>query len=189
MLLRRWTTQEMIGLSRRLTDPTHRYGQTLMSIPETNGLRPRLVTAHEDLLASHGGTINARLAPIIEAQGGADFLHDGWLRVAYYTFEAQIHLAKTEGDATRTEQLTHIRNQLFPDGLKVVSYSYRDEVGQAEIVASRMTPDIQQVLASIPVADGRDLLQTIRAALSAAPSPGWGRRTVGVTPPTRWTGR
>jgi hypothetical protein len=166
MVIRRWQTQEMIGLSKSLVSPTHSYGKTIRRIPELAGMLPRLTSKHEQLVASHGDTIASRQAPIIAALLVADNRHDNWNRVLFYTLEAHIYKARAEDNEALSVVLEQLRDTLFPDRLEVVGYSYRAEAGQVEILAVRLTSDIQDTLAEIPVHKS-NLLQVAHAIIAA----------------------
>ena len=164
MALKYLSTLEMVSLSGSWVEKKHPDRRALLSVPAVAVLLPHVDAAHSALLASKRDPELKRLAGISAMEGEVDGIHDNLARGIWYALEAQRYLAR---DATQAERLAKLQGELFPDGLKVVQYSYRETAGQGALLASSLTPEQKILLASLPVPGGT-LLDEVHAWLEAA---------------------
>lgn len=87
-----------------------------------------------------------RLAEIIVEEGILDPRHDDIIRGGYGLLTGAALLLGEAG-----AELLALRDILFPDGLSSTQKSYRAESGQAAQLATRLTPALRALLASIVV--------------------------------------
>ena len=142
----------MVGASAPLVTPGHADRLALEQEPQLVGLLPALDRSHQDLLDTQQIALTPeRLAEIQKAQDGLDFRHDDVLRGVWFCILAVLFM--TTDDEVK-EQMTDLRDTLLPDGLSAINKSYREEVGQARIVESRLTTEHRSLMARIPLGQG-----------------------------------
>lgn len=164
MALKYLSTGEMVSLTGSWVEKKHPDRRALQSVPPVAMLLPHVDAAHAALLASQRDPELERLAGISAMEGEVDGLHDNQARGIWYGLEAYEYLAR---DAAQAAQIARLQDMLFPDGLKVVQYSYRETAGQGALLASRMTADQKALLATLPV-QGGTMLDEVHAWLEAA---------------------
>lgn len=164
MALKYLSTGEMVSLTGSWVEKKHPDRRALQSVPPVAMLLPHVDAAHTTLLASQRDPELERLAGISAMEGEVDGLHDNLARGIWYGLEAYEYLAR---DAAQAAQIARLQDMLFPDGLKVVQYSYRETAGQGALLASRMTAAQKALLATLPV-QGGTMLDEVHAWLEAA---------------------
>lgn len=152
MALKRLYTGEMVSLSGPLTTTDNPDRQVLADIPATAALLPELDSAHESLLSTQvKPEAETRLLAISKAQKHLDVRHDDILRGVTGLLTALAYLTHDRALAAR---LLHILSVLLPDGLEAVTRTYREESGQAALLASRLTAADIALLQSIKTLEG-----------------------------------
>lgn len=152
MSLRDLPNTEMVVLTRTWVDPGHRDRQTLQQYPLTAALLPEVEAAHQLMLATQPPPVLLkRLAAIIAAQEVLDDRHDDVLRGIWHRLQSEEYLAT---DPQVRAQARALREFLLPDGLAMVNQPYRQEVGFAELLAPRLTPEQTEQLAEMTTLSG-----------------------------------
>lgn len=185
MALKRLTTAEMVQVSGPWTTNGSAARKIILSVPELAGLMPRVDAAHKALHAVRPVSEDPRLASIVAEAAEVDGRHDAVVRGVGLVLEGAALLA---GEGERAREIEGVRAVLMPDGLGIVSTSYRNEAGAAALLKSRLPHEAtaKAVLASISVdkkktltafvneriALGEELgrLEDERAALLATPA-------------------
>lgn len=150
--LKYMSVEEMVGATAPLVSPDHPDRQALEREPQLIGLLPALDRSHRQLLDTQQIALTPeRLAEIQDQQDGLDFRHDDVIRAVWHCILAVLFMSS---DDEVKEQMSELRETLLPDGLSAVNKSYREEVGQARIVESRLTADHRSLMARIPLGQG-----------------------------------
>lgn len=158
------STAVMVSLTSSWVDPAHADRQALARIPALAGFLPHVEEAHRGLLETQVDGKAEWLANLSSAQRTLDARHDGLARGIWLILDGCVHLART---AAQAERMRALQKLLFPDGLMVVRYSYREEAGYAALLASRLTAADEAALAAIPTPEG-SLLELVREWMAAA---------------------
>lgn len=166
MALNLLTVEEMVYVTQPLVDPENPTRAALLGVPGMAVVMPHIEDAYEGLLVAMDKGRVQSLAEIDLALEAADTKHDGLARAVYYALETHAHLARAYGEEQTAEALALVQNDLFPDQLRVVDLSYRDEAGQARQLARNINANHEQWLAGIPMPGG-SLLDTLQAWLAA----------------------
>lgn len=166
MALNLLTIEEMVYITQPLVTPGDPVRVALERVPGLDALMPHVDKAFNGLLvAMEKGQVQS-LTEIGEALGAVDRKHDGLARAVFYALESQINLARGYEDEETAGHLQALQMFLFPDELRVVQYSYRDEAGHAQLITRRIKPEHESWLAGIPMPGG-SLLDTVNAWLDA----------------------
>lgn len=107
--------------------------------------------------------VNLVLKLITEKLTAADVVFDSKSRAAYYGFES---LAEGSDTAERAAYYRRLQTTLFPWGLQVTQFSYREEVGATIQIRQIATPELMAELEAIPLGD-RTMADMLRAWLQA----------------------
>lgn len=166
MALNLLTIEEMVYVTQPLVDPADPTRTAIMQVPGMDAVMPHIEEAYEGLLVAMDKGRVQSLAEIGVALQEADNKHDGLARTVFYALEAHHHLARAYGEEETAEALLQVQNFLFPQQLRVVELSYRDEAGQAHTLARNITSTHEEWLAGIPMPGG-SLLDTMQAWLAA----------------------
>lgn len=158
MAYNRYTIPEMTGVSGPWVEPRHPERALLASVPATAALLPHAESAHVGLIQALHNPEQERQEAIRFKQGGLDARHDHVARGVSSGLAAERHFHAGTPLAEKIEQIEEL---LFPDGLKVVGVSYREAAGRAEVRRKLLTPEQEELLASIPVR-GATLLDRVR---------------------------
>ncbi len=150
MSLRKLTTAEMVSLTASWVESGHADRRALESVPALAGFLPEIERAQSAVLATQSDAVDARLVAIREAQKELDRRHDALARAIWHAVNAQIHHAEVSAPA-EVAVWQNLRDTLFPDRLRVVQYSYRQEAGHARLLASRLTAADRSRLERIPL--------------------------------------
>ncbi|ACY17020.1 hypothetical protein [Haliangium ochraceum] len=165
MALKRFSRGEMVSVTAPWIDPEHPEHQLLASVPAAASLLPHVISAHRALLDTQRPLDAVERADIRGQQAQADALHDELARACSALLQGYAHYFQALGDA-RAEALSELHALMFPAGLQVVQFSYRETGGQAELLSSRLSPEARQLLASIPLATS-NLLEATEAWIDA----------------------
>lgn len=160
MALNRLTIAQMVNLTKNWAQPGSTERIALEALPGMPALMPHMEETIAAILSAQRMQLTMTLAELRTTLGEVDDRFDDLARGIAGIIDAEICLARARGDHVTMRNLTNLRAFLLPDGLRVVSYSYREESGQADLLASRLTQEHQDLLASIPVMGGtlRDIV-------------------------------
>ena len=167
MALNQLTIAEMVETTEDWARAGTPVRQAFEQIPALAGLIPTVDQVIDNLLATQRVPFVQTINQLSHARAKADRRHDCLARAVHVGIEAHIQLALAEGDLDRAQSLRRARDFLFPLGLGIVRLSYREEAGQASLLASRMNGDVEALLATMVLGSGT-LLDTVRAWLRAA---------------------
>ena len=158
MALKRLTTAEMVQISSPWTTNGSTARRAMQSVPELAGVLPRVDAAHKQLHAVRPVQNDPRAAEITAEAAEIDARHDAVVRGVDRVLEGAALLA---GDSPRAREIEAARSVLTPDGLTIVSTSYRNEAGAAALLKSRLgsEPAVKALLASV-VVDKKKTLAT-----------------------------
>lgn len=158
MALKRLTVGEMITATQSWVDPEHRHHALLKKVPEVAPLLPRVTEAHRGLLATQP-VANPQAAGWVRKLEELDLRHDDLVRGSYYLYQALSYLSD---DAEERERWEHLHEKLFPAGLSVVSRSYEDEAGQAQLALARLSEEDKKFLRGTTVVRGTHKLTVLQ---------------------------
>ena len=166
MSLKALSTQTMIMLTEPLLDPK-RERKLLLGMPLTASLVPVLEKSKKNLIDTQrtGSAAVTALAALTREAAGVDALHDRKVRGILGLLTDLAALADAPAEAQRYLDL---RDRLFPEGLRIIGRSYRDEAGEARLARKRIDPATKKALQKIPAAGGKMLLAEVEGWLKAA---------------------
>lgn len=168
MALKRLTIAEMATLTKSWVQPGHAVRKALERVPGMLALMPRIDEVQASVLTAQHTEKLQTSQDISTAAGEADARHDNLARAVDKIIEGGIFQAYADNDIARAHALEKLRTFVLPHGMRVVNFGYREEAGQAELLASRMTQDHRTLLASIPVYNGTVLTLVDRWMAAAA---------------------
>ncbi|WP_437963643.1 hypothetical protein WMF04_28395 [Sorangium sp. So ce260] len=171
-MLKHLNLDEMVALlSPWAHDPKQR--KLFLSIPEIAALHPRVVEAHEAVLAvqpSRGGGPSAKVRALIDQSTEVDRCHDHLARAVSYGIDAhrELCLAEEPADAARAAQCDVVQQKLFPSGLSILNASPLAEAGNTTRIARLLEdePEIVDLLRSIPARGKTSLLDVVKRWLA-----------------------
>ncbi|WP_437475958.1 hypothetical protein WME75_25195 [Sorangium sp. So ce1014] len=171
-MLKHLNLDEMVALlSPWVEDPKQR--KLFLSIPEVAALHPRVVEAHEGVLAvqpSRGGGASAKVRALIDQSTEVDRCHDHLARAVSYGIDThrELCLAEEPADAARAAQCDGVQKKLFPSGLSILNASPLAEAGNTHRIARLLEdePEITDVLRSIPARGKASLLDVVKRWLA-----------------------
>lgn len=142
-------TGEMLSLTSPLLDPQHPEQQALSAEPLTAAILPYVEGAHQRLLKTQvRDNVQARVAELGLKQAEVDSLHDALKRAVYDMLGAAAIGALDQDYAARCNAL---RALVLPEGYSGLNRSYRDEAGQAALLAERLGADEIALLEGIRI--------------------------------------
>lgn len=155
MSYRYLSREEMVSVTASLVDETHDDCRAIRAYHLGRALWELVATAHALLLATQRlGPTPERMLEISELLSALDIRHDDLVRGLYYALLAQEYLA---ADPAIREAARKLRNKMFPDGIMATRKSYRGQVGQAEMLRSRLSSEDMAALRKLSTADGNSL--------------------------------
>ncbi|WP_437629762.1 hypothetical protein [Sorangium sp. So ce854] len=170
-MLKHLNLDEMVALlSPWVEDPKQR--KVFLSIPEVAPLHPRVVEAHEAVLAvrpSSGGT-SSEMRALIARSNGVDRCHDHLARAVSYGIDArrELCLAEEPADTAGAARCDLVQKKLFPSGLSILNASPLAEAGNTTRIARLLEeePEIAAFLRSIPARGKASLLDVVKRWLT-----------------------
>jgi hypothetical protein len=151
MALMNLLPDEMLAVSGPMLDPNSKaYAIIAAHHDDLKAPYKRLQSAHASLSKAAQPARADRIKEIILAQAKIDARHDAIIRGVFSLFGAVAELAGGDDGAS----LQALRDYLIPDGLSSQNKTYRGQAGQAEQLASRMTPDIRNRTDALRVGEG-----------------------------------
>jgi hypothetical protein len=123
---------------------------TIEKYPLLKAVLPALEDAHQQLLANQSVTDATELTQLQQDELAVDQVHDHKARGIANLLLGLLDLVD---DPHQAQPLIDLRARLYPDGLAFTKASFMAEVGNAEVVKSRMTAEDHALLARIPVLD------------------------------------
>lgn len=170
MAYKNFTVGEMVSTTAPWVTPGHPEREVLERLACTAPLLPEIEAVYGELKHTHTAAVelNELLSNLADEAGVLDGDHDGWARGIDSMLAGLIQVHQTStGDAALAERLTSVRDKLFPMGMRVVTFSYREEAGQAVLTAERLSAEDRALLASIRAADA-SLLDWVNTWLEKA---------------------
>jgi hypothetical protein len=152
MVLKNLSAEVMVTLSARLLDP-ERDRPVVESLPLVSPLIPAVQMVHDGLLARQHliAAIERELAKVLADMATSDKLHDRKKRGVHGYLTA---LAELTDDPVRAAAYLDLRDRLMPLGLMEVRRSYLDQVGDAQLLPSRMNDASRTLITSITTPEG-----------------------------------
>ncbi|WP_437331605.1 hypothetical protein [Sorangium sp. So ce394] len=171
-MLKHLNLDEMVALlSPWVDDPKQR--KLFLSIPEIAALHPRVVEAHEAVVAvqpSSGAGAASQLRALMDEGNEVDRCHDHLARAVSYGIDAhrELCLAEAPADAARAAQCDAVQKKLFPNGLAILNASPLAEAGNTTRIARLLEeePEIADFLRSIPARGKASLLDVVKRWLA-----------------------
>jgi hypothetical protein len=151
MALRKFSTGEMVGVTYPWVTPGHPERVLLEGLPGAVGLLPHAESVHGGLLTIRTDTAGDFLSVLGDTLSVFNLQHDDLARVAWYILEAYRYRHRGTPEAVT---IANLQAALFPTGLKIVSASYLETAGQAELRRTALTEERRVVLAGIPMQSG-----------------------------------
>lgn len=150
MAFKNLQTEEMLQVSSTWTDLQSAARAAIVSIPDLSAKLPRIDEIHLLLAAAAQPSKNPRLDEISAEEVKIDLRHDSIIRgvFGYLTSTAEL----LGGDAGA--DLIQLRDLLIPDGLPSQQKTYRAQAGQAQQLASRLTPAVKARTNAIFIGQG-----------------------------------
>lgn len=157
-------TDVMLQLNRAWIEPTQ-VRPVFERVSLITALLPFLEQRQRDLVASRSPLARdfSELDALLDQIKEVDDVHDRKARGSSYTLRAFAQLAD---DPAVREELDELRELIFPTGLSITQKTYREEAGNAEAVAEKLTDAVRARLSALPTPQG-SLLDQIEAWLQA----------------------
>jgi hypothetical protein len=171
-MLKHLNLDEMAALTEPLTKKTSRR-RIFLSIPEIAALLPKIVKAHQGVVAVRPVDANRspELQAFIDKGTEEDKRHDAFARAVSLGLEAQAAycLAQDPPDAEGAMQCEQARGKLFPTGTLIVNASLLAEFGNTTRIARLLKdePAIGELLKTIPVKGNKTLFDTMQGWLAS----------------------
>ncbi|WP_437274534.1 hypothetical protein WME90_25120 [Sorangium sp. So ce375] len=170
-MLKHLNLDEMVALlSPWVEDAKHR--KVFLSIPEIAPLHPRVVEAHEGVVAvqpSSGGA-SSKMRALTDEISEVDRRHDHLARAVSYGIDArrELCLAEDAADAAGAAQCDVVQKKLFPGGLSILNASPLAEAGNTTRIARLLEdePAIADFLRSVPARGKVSLLDVTKRWLA-----------------------
>jgi hypothetical protein len=160
MALKRLRTEEMVVITSTWVDPAHADHQALAAVTALAALLPAMDSAWQGLHATYrAGAGTERRKRIQDRQRALDLEHDDVVRGIWFYLHSQVFVTR---EPVERQELARLRDLLLPEGLVAVNKSYREEAGQADLAASRLTAPDRELLESMVMRDGRTLLALVK---------------------------
>jgi hypothetical protein len=152
MALKNLSSEVMVTITGRLLAP-ERDRPVIETLPLVSPLIPAIELVHNGLLSRQHliAAIERELARVLAGLATFDKLHDRKKRAVYNCLTA---LAEITDDAARAAAYLDLRDRLMPLGLMEVRRSYLDQVGDAQLLPSRLDDASRALLASITTPEG-----------------------------------
>ncbi|WP_437575450.1 hypothetical protein [Sorangium sp. So ce887] len=164
-MLKHLMIEEMVALVSPWVESAQRK-RMFLSIPEIAGLHPKVITAHEAVLAvrpSKAGP-SARMSALNEEVARVDERHDHLARAVCWGIDAHREhcLGEDPPERGRAATCDQVQPKLFPNGLTIIKASPTAEAGNTARIARLLDeePSIGEFLKGIPVAGKTTLLHT-----------------------------
>lgn len=152
MALKDLSSETMVTLSGRLLDP-ERDRPVVESLPLVAPLLPAIRMVHDGVISRQHlmAAIEREVGRVLTGMGTADNLHDRKKRGVHGYLTA---LAELTDDPVRAAAYVDLRDRLMPLGLMEVRRSYLDQVGDAQLLPSRLNDGSRTLIASITTPEG-----------------------------------
>ncbi len=151
MNLKNLTAAEMVSISSAWVMPKNPARVALDGIPLVAAIVQRIETVHRTLVETQPASTAAAEAQISELATSVDAEHDNCARAIDLILNGFALCAPTQEKAT---EIHHLHDILLPDGLLVIRGSYRDEAGQADLLAKRLNDTSKAKLKKLPIPGG-----------------------------------
>jgi hypothetical protein len=154
MSLRDLSTPTMVTIIAAWLDP-ERERKDIEALKKAAFLLPTLEEMKAELLATQVSpetTTPVEISAVQKEQVEVDGIHDRKSRGIYGALTA---FADLVDDPDKAAKYLALRDKMYPQGLAVVKWSYTDEAGEAELVASRLTPQDHALLKQLHYPGGK----------------------------------
>ncbi|MGK4002292.1 hypothetical protein WMF31_06695 [Sorangium sp. So ce1036] len=171
-MLKHLMIEEMVALLSPWVESAQRK-RLFLSIPEIAGLHPKVVAAHEAVLAVRPSKVgpSGEMIALNDELARVDERHDHLARAVCWGIDA--HRAQCLGedppDRERAALCDEVQSRLFPNGLTIVKASPTAEAGNTARVARLLVeePSIGEFLKGIPARGKTTLLHTTQRWIAA----------------------
>jgi hypothetical protein len=152
MALKKLSSETMVTITGRLLDP-ERDRPVVETLPLVSPLLPAMELVHSGLLSRQHliAAIERELGKVLDGMSTFDKLHDRKKRAAYGLLT---DLAGLTDEPVRAAAYLDLRDRLMPLGLMEVRRSYLDQVGDAQLLPSRLDDASRALLAAISTPEG-----------------------------------
>ncbi|WP_437606892.1 hypothetical protein WMF20_39100 [Sorangium sp. So ce834] len=164
-MLKHLMIEEMVALVSPWVENAQRK-RLFLSIPEITGLHPKVVSAHEAVLAvrpSKAGP-SAQMSALNDELGRVDVRHDHLARAVCWGIDAHREhcLGADPPERERAATCDQVQAKLFPGGLNILKASPTAEAGNTARIARLLDeePSIGEFLKGIPAPGKTTLLHT-----------------------------
>ncbi|WP_437596040.1 hypothetical protein [Sorangium sp. So ce590] len=171
-MLKHLMIEEMVALLAPWVENAQRK-RLFLSIPEIAGLHPRVVEAHETVLAVRPAKTagSPRMVELTQELAVVDTRHDHLAKAVSWGIDAHREhcLAGEPPDAERAAACDQVQGKLFPSGLSIIKASPTAESGNTARIARLLDeePAIAEFLKGIPAAGKTTLLHTTQRWIKA----------------------
>jgi hypothetical protein len=152
MALKNLSSEAMVTITARLLDP-ERDRPVIEAVPLAAPLIPAMEMVHNGLLSRQHliAAIERELAKVLAGLSDTDKLHDRKKRAVHGYLTA---LAELTEDPVRAAAYLDLRDRLMPLGLMEVRRSYIDQIGDAQLLPSRLDDASRSLLAATVTPEG-----------------------------------
>jgi hypothetical protein len=170
MSYRYLSREEMVSVTASLVDEAHADCRAIKEYHLSGVLWELIAAAHGVLLATQRlGPTPERVLEIIALLSALDIRHDDLVRGLYHALLAQEYLAT---DPAVREAARKLRNKMFPEGLMATRKSYRGQMGQAEMLRSRLSSEDFALLRRLGTLEGDTLAVVLEKLFQVASAMG-----------------
>ena len=159
MRFSQFTLQTMVRISLGWLDP-RRARSILESFPRGRGLLVHIASAHQGILdaQSLGSDLDAQIADLVRECLALNTTFNVLVRSIHHVLNGAIGLLE---DAALVARCEAARDAVVPQGAAVAKWSYADKTGEVELVATRRTPEVDEVLKCVILPDGSTLAESV----------------------------
>lgn len=161
MALKWLTVEEMIQISDPLVTEGNEARSEIDGIAVLAALLPSLRSAHAAIFAVRLQPADPKLRELVNRENALDAEHDDRVRGIH---GALTGLALVSDDPT---ELVHLRDTLFPEGLRHTKKSYRGQAGHAAMVEARLDDQTKSRLKAVNL-HHKNLLELTQGWLALA---------------------
>lgn len=165
MSMKRLRTEMMVAISTGWLDPKL-FRLLIEGFALGKARLPFIEQAHRGLtaLVESETAVDRELTALQGDSQAADVTFGRSARGVFFTLTGLAEAAETPEIAAR---YTTARDVILPQGTAVVRLKYAEKGGAVEMIASRRTPEIDLVLASVTLLDGTTLADTLDRLIAA----------------------
>jgi hypothetical protein len=147
MELRKLVEQEMVQISAPWVADGSAVRAAIEAEPMMTGLLPKLTAAHAGIVAVSAQTGDPEARKLMADATRLDAQHDDLVRTIHGALTILAKVSKAG------EEHLHLRDLLFPEGLRHINKSHSAEAGHAAAIASAMSPEVLARMKAIAIGD------------------------------------